>query len=57
MENVENVDKLKTDAENRVKSGIKKDYVAPFFWLHNEGRDSLLEELDAVQRSGISSVC
>lgn len=38
-------------------SGIKKDYVAPFFWLHNEGRDSLLEELDAVQRSGISSVC
>ena len=24
MENVENVDKLKTDAENRVKSGIKK---------------------------------
>ena len=26
VENVENVDKLKTDAENRVKSGIIKDY-------------------------------
>ena len=24
VENVENVDKLKTDTENRVKSGIKK---------------------------------
>lgn len=42
---------------NDVINNKRMDYIAPFFWLHGESHEELLEELEAVHRSGINSVC
>ncbi len=38
-------------------SGVQKDYIAPFFWLHNEPDEKIVEVLNAIYASGIRSVC
>lgn len=44
--------KIKECLENK-----KLDYILPFFWQHGEEQSVLLEEMEAIKKSGISSFC
>ncbi len=46
--------------DNRIQEnlkGIKQDYIAPFFWVHNEPDEKIIEVMQAIYDSGIRSVC
>jgi hypothetical protein len=34
-----------------------RSYIFPFLWLHGEEHDRLVEEIDAVYKSGIREIC
>ncbi len=38
-------------------NGIQQDYIAPFFWVHNEPDEKIIEVMQAIYDSGIRSVC
>ncbi len=37
--------------------GIQQNYIAPFFWLHNESDEKILNVLTEIYNSNIRSVC
>ena len=37
--------------------GRTENYILPFFWQHGEDADTLIAEIDAIEKSGIKALC
>ena len=37
--------------------GRGDNYILPFFWQHGEDADTLIAEIDAIEKSGIKALC
>ena len=37
--------------------GRGENYILPFFWQHGEDADTLIAEIDAIEKSGIKALC
>lgn len=37
--------------------GRGENYILPFFWQHGESAEKLIEEIDAIENSGIKALC
>lgn len=49
---------MKTEQKlSEIRADKAGNYILPFFWLHGESEDKLIEEIDAIYKCGICSVC
>ena len=42
---------------NEVITGRGGNYIMPFLWMHGEGKEIILDELDQIGDCGIREVC
>lgn len=38
-------------------SGGSGNYILPFFWQHGEDDETLIREIDAIEKSGVRALC